>query len=543
MLDEMQEPKMRGTEEYWAMLRRQRWVILAAGFVCWLLVWGVSWLLPSSYQSDAVILVQQQQVSPNLVAPSVDVSLEAQLESIRQQVLSRTRLQPIIDAYHLYPKHHGLLAIFDPTDSVVQMQTKDVQIKLVEAPSHTNNQETLTAFDISYSAPTAELAQAVNAKLTDLFVQEHAATQQQFSQTTTTFLQTELDDARADLNQQDAKVKAFKAQHQGELPDQLQGNLQVLSGLQDQLQSNERAMSAAQQQRLYLESIVQQYNSVQSDLGNTGDSTLAPETLDKQLKDLEMELAQERSQYTDNYPDVIALKDQIAKTKELQKQTQQEITSQKKADKGSDALPAGSAAELQSGAPTQMMQIQSQLKANQLEMQSLAGAQKRIEAEIGTYQARLNAPPMVEQQLDEISRGYAESSKNYDTLQAKLQESELASNLQQNQRGEQFGIVSPASLPSAPSAPNHLLISLAGLGAGIGIGLVLGLLLEFTNVRIYRESDLEGVVSARVLVGIPKLSTAGEERRRIILRWVERGAVLAMAVIVIAGNVYSFLKG
>jgi polysaccharide biosynthesis transport protein len=543
MLDEMQEPRTRSTEDYWAMLRRQRWVILASAFTCWLLVWGVSWLLPASYESDAVILVQQQQVSPNLVAPSVDVSLEAQLESIRQQVLSRTRLQPIIDTYHLYPKHHGVLALFDPSDPVAQMQTKDVQIKLVEAPSHANNQETLTAFDISYSAPTPELAQSVNQKLTELFVQEHAATQEQFSQTTTSFLRTELEDARANLDQQDAKVKAFKAQHEGELPDQLQGNLQVLSGLQDQLQNNERALSGAQQQRLYLQSIVQQYNSVQTDLGNTGDSTVAPETLDKQLKDLEMELAQERSQYTDNYPDVIALKDQIAKTKELQKQTQEELTSQKKPDKGGDALPPGSAVELENGAPTQMMQIQSQLKANQLEMQSLAAAQKRIETQIATYQARLNAAPLVEQQFDEISRGYVESSKNYDVLQQKLQDSELAANLQQNQQGEQFTIVSPPSVPGAPSAPNHLLISLAGLGAGVAIGLGLGLLLEFTNVRIRKETDLEGVVSVRVLVGIPKMSTPVENRRRAVLRWVERGAVLAMVVIVLAGNIYSFVKG
>ena len=543
MLDEMQEPRMRSTEDYWAMLRRQRWMILAAAFVCWLLVWGVSWVLPSTYQSDAVILVQQQTVSPNLVAPSVNVSLEAQLDSIQQQVLSRPGLQSIIDANNLYPKHHGLRALFDPGDPVDEMANKDIRIKPLEAASHANNQETLTAFDISYSAPTPELAQKVNVLLTAQFINQHAAVQQKTATDTTTFLNTELEDARADLDKQDAKVKAFKAQHEGELPDQLQGNLQVLSGLQDQLQNNERALSGAEQQRLYLQSIVQQYNSVQTDLGNTGDSAVAPETLDKQLKDLEMELAQERSQYTDNYPDVIALKEQIAKTKELQKQTQEEIASQKKPDKGSDAVPPGSAVELENGAPTQMMQIQSQMKANQLQIQSIERAQKGIEAQIATYQARLNAAPLVEQQLDEISRGYQESSRNYDVLQQKWQESELAANLQQNQQGEQYTILNPASLPTAPSAPNHLLISLAGLGAGIAIGLGLGLLFEFTNVRIRKETDLEGVVSARVLVGIPKMSTPVENRRRAVLRWVERGAVLAMVVIVLAGNVYSFLKG
>jgi polysaccharide biosynthesis transport protein len=543
MLDEMQEPKTRSTEDYWAMLGRQRWVILASAFICWLLVWGVSWVLPSSYESDAVILVQQQQVSQNLVAPSVNVSLEAQLESIRQQVVSRTNLQSIIDANNLYPKHRGLLALFDSSDPVDEMATKDIQVKPVEAASHANNQETLTAFEVSYSAPTPELAQKVDELLTDSFLTEHDAAQQKAAGETTTFLNTELGDARAELDKQDKNVKEFKALHAGELPDQLQGNLQVLSGLQDELQSNGRALSGAQQQKLYLQSIVQQYQAAQSDLGSGSDSTVTPSSLDEQLKTLEMELAAERSQYTDNYPDVIALKDQIAKTKELKKQTEEQIASEHKADKGDSTLPAGSTGDVERGAPTPMMQIQSQLKANQLEIQSLTAAQKRIEAQIGAYQARLNATPLVEQQLDEISRGYVESSRNYDVLQQKLQESQLAANLQQNQQGELFRIVSPPSLPAAPFAPNHLLISLGGLGAGIMVGLGLGLLLEFTDVRIYKESDLEGVVSARVLVGIPKLSTAVEERRRIILRWAERGAVLAMVVIVVAGNIYSFVKG
>lgn len=544
MLDETQGVKTRGTEDYWAIVKRQRWLILGSAFVCWLLVWGVGWLLPSSYVSDAVILVQQQQVSPTLVEPNMTVSLEAQLESIEQQVLSRTRLQAIIDGHHLYAIHNKLVALFAPADPVEQMRNKDIQIRLVEAPARKNsNQETLTAFDISYAAPTPELAQAVNAELTTLFVQENISTQQRFSQTTTTFLQTELGNARADLQAQEAKVKAFQAQHVGELPDQLQSNLQVLSGLQAQLQNNSRALNGARQQKLYLESIVQQYDSVQSDLGNTGD-TMSPSSLDKQVKDLEMQLAQERSQYTDNYPDVIALKDQIAKTKELKKETEEQIASQQKSGKGTDdTLPAGSAARLQNGAPTAMMQIQGQLKANQLEIQGLEAAQKRLEGQVSAYEARLNAAPVVEQQLNEISRGYTESSKNYDSLLAKLQDSQLASNLQQNQQGEQFTVVSPPTLPTTPAAPNHLLISLGGLAFGVVIGIGLAALLELTDVRIRKETDLEGVVSARVLVGIPKMSTLLEERKRAKMVWIERGAVLAMVIVMVAGNIYAFYRG
>jgi polysaccharide biosynthesis transport protein len=543
MVDDMQDQKMRTTGDYWEMMRRQRWIILSSIFICWAVVWCVGWVLPSSYQSDAVVLVKQQVVSPTLVEPTLTVSLENQFENIRQQVMSRESLQSLIDVYKLYPKSHGVSALFAPSDPVDQMASKDIQTKLVEAQTHGGNQESLAAFDISYSAPSPQLAQEVTQRLAELFVQDDIENRQQSSEVTTEFLKAQLEDAQADLNAKEAAVKAFKAQHVGELPDQLQGNLQILGGLQTQLQENEHALTEAREQRLYLESIVQQYQSAQSDLGGS-DSAVAPSTLDKELKDLEMELAQERSQYTDNYPDVIALKDQIAKTKELKKQAEQEAASQQhKPDKGSDGLLTGSALDVQNGSPTPMMQIESQLKSNQLEMQSLENSQKKIEATIGRYQGQLDSAPMVEQQLDEISRGYLQASKNYDTLYQKLEDSQLTSNLQQNQQGEQFTILGSASLPTKPSAPNHLLISLGGLGAGVVIGLVLAGLIEFTDVRVRKESDLEGIVSARVLVGIPKLSTELENRQRAMFRWVERGTVLAMLVLVAAGNIYSFLKG
>lgn len=542
MFDEMQDPKTRTPEDYLAILKRQRWVILSVAFVCWAIVWGIGWLLPSSYQSVAVIAIQPQQVSPNLVEPNTLETAETELADVANKVLNAPRLQGIIDQYHLYQKHRGLRALLEPSDPVQQMQQKDIQITPLEGPGQKNaNKLTLTAFQISYTAHSPELAQAVNRQLTDLFVNENNTTQQDFSRTTTAFLKTELDDAQTELNTQEAAVKAFKARHMGELPDQVQSNLTILSGLQEQLQNNERSLSAAQQQKLYLQSIVQQYESAQSDLGS-GDSTVAPSTLDKQLKDLEMQLAQERSQYTDNYPDVIALKDQIEKTKELKKQTEDQIASASKSGKANGALPAGAALDLQNGAPTPMMQIQSQLKSNQLEIQSLFGAQKKIQAEIALYQARLDAAPKVDQELGEITRGYSESSKNYDSLLQRYQNSQLASNLPGSQQG-QYSISTPATLPTTPSAPNHLLVSLGGLAAGILLGIGLAAVIEFADARIRKEADLEGLVSAKVLVGIPNITTPAENRRRAMRRWIERAAVFAMVIILVAGNIYAFYRG
>jgi len=537
MLEGTQEPRMLTIEDYLAMLRRQRWTILIPAFICWGLVWAVGLLLPSTYEAVGVVQIQQQQVSPKLVPPNTLEAAQAQFEQVQAQILNPVSLQAIIDRDHLYPRHGGLVGLFEPSDPIKQMQ-KDIK---VDAPvAGTGAQATLTYFRISYTASNPGLAQSVDRELMNLFMDQNNTSQLQASQTTTSFLENQVNDAQIELNKQEAAVKKFKADHVGELPDQVQSNMQILSGLQQQLENNEHALNSAREQRLYLESVIQQYQSAQADA--SGDSAVTPSSLDKQLKGLEMQLAQERSQYTDNYPDVVALKDQIAKTKELKKQVEDEIAARRASDKGDDSSSTASVGDVQNGTPTPMMQIESQLKSNQLQMQSLETAQKGIKAQIGLYQTRLNAAPQVEQQLSEISRGYTEASSNYDTLRQRWQDSRLSQNFPQSQPGL-YSISSPASFPGVPSGPNRLLISLGGLAAGIVIGLGLAALFEFTDVRIRKEADLQGVVSARVLVGIPKMSTPAENRRRSMLRWVERGAVLVMLVLLVAGNIYAFYRG
>lgn len=540
MVDELQQDeKTRGVEEYWSIVRRHRWLILLSIFVCWGLVWGIGWLLPATYQSDALILVDQQKVTSDLVPPNVTVSLQDRLESMTQRILSRTQLQVIIDRYHLYPKHNSLWAMFGPTDPVDQMR-KDIKIEPVQVPGHN---EQLTAFKIYYTGPSPELAQQVNSELTSAFINENMTSQQQLSQATTSFLASELSDARAKLEEQEAKVRAFKATHMGDLPDQLQSNVQILSGIQNQLQSTQQALDRAQQQRLYLQSIIQQYQSVQTDLGN-GDSAETPPALDKELRDLRTQLAAERAQYTDNYPDVVALKDQIAKTEKLKKQIEGEIATNQKSGKGSNNAGTDMAgADFQNGAPTPMMQIQSQLKANQLEIQGYQKLERQLEGRVAEYQARLNMTPVTEQALADVSRGYQESQKNYDSLLAKQAQSQLATNLEDRSQGEQFRLLDPARLPDKPASPNHVLLSLGGLILGIAVGAGLTALFEVTDARVRDEEDLEGLVAARVLVGIPRISTPKEDLDRIRMRWMGRAAAVAVVLLIVAGNIYAFYKG
>jgi polysaccharide biosynthesis transport protein len=539
MLDDANDQVSRSFEELWAIVRRCRWRILLPLFVCWAVIWAGSWLLPTTYESEALILVEQQKVPEQYVVPNVTISLQDRLQSMTQQILSRTRLQTTIDRFHLYSSHRGLGGLLQSDDPVEQMR-KEVKIELVRSPGRPGE---LTAFRVHYSAASPELAQQVNSELTSLFINENLRSQQQLSESTTSFLGNQLADARAKLEEQEAKVRAFKAKHLGDLPSQLVSNVEILSGLQTQLQNVERALDGAKQQNLYLESLLQEYQSTRASLGN-GDLTLTSrETLEKDLADLRHRLAADRSRYMDNHPDIVELEDKIVSTERLKKEIEQEIASKQKTGETTKGIEPGAAAAVDRGSPTSVMQIQSQLKANELEMQNYQKREKQLQSQISAYQARLNSTPEREQELADISRGYEESKANYNSLLQKQNQSQLATSLEQRQQGEQFRILDPPSLPDKPSAPNHLLVSLSGLALGIAVGFGWTAFLELTNVRVRQEKDLQWLVPARVLVSIPHLSTANEDRFRVLFRRVELGTEVAMAILMMAGNLYSFYKG
>jgi succinoglycan biosynthesis transport protein ExoP len=154
MPNELDNPVFRSWEDYWAMALRRRWWILLPLFVAWTAVWGVSWLLPSTYQSEALILVEEQKVPERYVTPNVTTNLQERLESLTEQILSRTRLQAAIDRFHLYSRpDEGLVKSGDP----VEQMRNDIKIELVETPGRPGE---FTAFKMRYSAQIARACTA-----------------------------------------------------------------------------------------------------------------------------------------------------------------------------------------------------------------------------------------------------------------------------------------------------------------------------------------------------------------------------------------------
>src|ERR1700689_2738617 len=316
MVDDLEE-KSEGfdLQRYLGMVRRRHLHFLIPLFFGWLVVWGASWVLAPRYESSTLILVEQPTMPKDYVTPNVNDDLQERMQSITQQILSRTRLLHIIDQFGLYSTLHS-----QPSpDQKVQLMRKDIGIDLVR-----DNGNQITAFNISYTARDPQVAQKVTSELTNLFINENLEVRQQQSEDTTKFLEGQLETARKTLSDQEEKIREFKGQHVGELPTQVGSNLQILSGMQSQLQTEEDALNTAKQQRVYLETLVNQYRSLQG-LGQgspkgEGGTTVGLPAIDEELDKLRAQLADLSSHYTDRHPDVRKVKEQIAKTEKMRDQ-------------------------------------------------------------------------------------------------------------------------------------------------------------------------------------------------------------------------------
>src|SRR5580698_770368 len=121
-------------EDYLAIVHRRFWWITLPFFFCWLGIWAISWFLPAKYQSEALILVEHQKVPESYVASNVTVDLQDRLQSMTQQILSRTRLQTTIDRFHLYPTSQGLTGILGQKADPIDQMRRDINIELVRSP-------------------------------------------------------------------------------------------------------------------------------------------------------------------------------------------------------------------------------------------------------------------------------------------------------------------------------------------------------------------------------------------------------------------------
>ena len=501
MVDDLDEKSSEGfdLQRYLGMVRRRHLHFLIPLFVGWALVWGASWILPPRYQSTTLILVEQPTMPKNYVTPNVNDDLQDRMQSITQQILSRTRLLHIIEQSNLYTAAHS-----QPSpDQKVERMRKDIDIELVR-----DARNEITAFNVSYSSRDPRQAQQVTSELTNLFINENLEVRQQQSEDTTKFLESQLETARRSLSDQEDKIRQFKALHPGELPAQVGSNLQILAGLQSQLQAEEDSLNAAKQQRVYLETLASQYRSLQGTSKNTGGSAISLPAVNDELEKLRAQLADLSSHYTDRHPDVRKLKQQIAETEATRDRILADLKAKDSTPQDPNTAATSTDLPEMRDPSSPMAQLQGQLQSNRVEIASRERAVADLKAKVIDYQARLNQEPVREQQLSDLTRGYEQSKANYDELLKKKNESAMATSMELLQQGERFRIIDPPSLPVKPEFPNRMKFCGIGLGIGLALGAVLVGAFEAMDDRIYDEKELQKLLPVAVISEIPAIAVS-----------------------------------
>jgi polysaccharide chain length determinant protein (PEP-CTERM system associated) len=501
----------------------KRWIVAACLVAGWAAGTAAGWVLPPKYRSETVILIEQQKIPEHYVESNITTDLQQRLQTMSEQILSRTRLLTLIEEFKLYG---GTAGPHDP-EALVEQMRKDIKIEMITAEGR---RDQLSAFKVSYSAAKPQLARDITKELTLLFINENLQDREQLSQDTTSFLQSQLDVARQSLTEQEEKLRQFRMQHVGELPEQLQSNLQILGGLQIQLQAANDALSQAEQRNLYLRSLLHQYQVTGSPVTADAGSAIAQTTQGK-LAALRAQLAELQGRYTEKYPDILRVKQQIAELEEQQ-------TKEAAASGSSSADAVAPRVATEESSPT--LQLRSELSANEFQIQNEKAKIKRLEQQVELYQSRLNSTPEREQQAAAVTRDYDQSRTYYETLLSKKLQSEMATNLEMRRQGEQFHMIDPPSLPTRPYWPNRLALSFAGLAAGLALGLAMVMLLEWVSPKISHESELAEFIGAGYALALPAFRTDNEiavEHKRHIWEAVAAGVLaIALPVITILGN-------
>ncbi len=530
MEEELQESsELIDFSEIKGIVRRRRWQFILPFFCGWALVWGAGWLIPSTYRSGTLILVEQPSVPEKYVVSNIDTGIQQQLDSITQQILSRTRLLRIIDSLGLYAKERKSKS----PDDLVEMMRKDIEIEL----SHGDDKK-LSAFNIYYANRDPKAAQAATAELANLFITENLEQRQKRSENTTSFLEDQLEQARANLAQQEAKVRAFKDQHLGELPTQTASNLQILAGLQSQVQANQDSLNRAKQQNTYLESLLNQYRALDSGSksGDSGPVGLAE--IDKELDQLKTQLSDLTSHYTDKHPDVRKTREQIAQVEKTRERVIGAMNSG-----ANDPSPEPPPTKPLNPRSAPLLELESQLKANRLEITNREAEIKDEQTKINQYQARLNMAPVMEQQFADITRDYEQSKTDYESLLAKKNQSEMSTDLEKTQQAEHFRMLDPPNLPARPYKPNRLQLCGLGLAVGFVFGAGFAFGQEKLSGKIYSEREIKKLVPFEVIAEIPPIVSLEEQSSNRRGAWIAGAAAVVIMGFILLGSAVAYLYG
>jgi polysaccharide chain length determinant protein (PEP-CTERM system associated) len=502
-------------EDALAILWRRKWLILIPTIVASIGTWLYVRELPDVYRSETVIMIQPPRVREDLVRTTVQASPADRVQTITQQIMSRTRLEAIITDLNLYPEQRasGLM------EDVVERMRGDVAVQVVRGD----------AFRIAYTSNQPVTAMKVTERLARLFIDENLRDREMLAQGTSQFLSSQLEDARRRLVEQEKKLEEYRRQHAGELPSQQSSNLAALNNAQMQARTLNESIARDRDRLQAIERMITDLTSpeaVAEDAvvdpagGVTGGST------QQQLEAARQSLASMELRLKPEHPDIGRMQRVV---RELEKKAEEEALRAPLSPEPAKPLTPAQAARRK-----RVRQLEEQADGIKKAITEKEAEEDRLRTVAAAYQARADAAPTRETELIELMRDYSTVQGLYNSLLAKNEESKLAVNLETRQIGEQFRILDPARVPQRPFSPNRPRLNALGAAGGFALGFGLVLLLEWRDTSLKTDDDVKVSLGLPVLAMVPLMHTAADlirrRRLRLAMAVASAGAVAVLAV-------------
>ena len=547
--------------------RRATFLLVAAGAAVITILLAV--LLPSTYRSTAIILIEQQEIPQELVRSVITSFADQRVQVISQRVMTTQNLITLIDRYDLYPKVRQK----EPREVLLERMRDDIGMKMISAdvidPRSGRPTQATIAFSVSYQSESPDLALKVANDLTSLYLNENLTSRTQLSQQTAAFFGEEAAREAAHIAELDKTFATFKEQHHKDLPDLAQLNLQTMDRTELDLRDAENRVDALDAQRVLLEAQLAQISPTAQVYSDTGQRVLGPED---RLKVLKSQLASYQGKYAPGHPDIINTQHEIDgleklvngddDTAERTRQLEEAQTAlararekysadhpdvvrlQKSVDTLQSAVNEAAAAgkKRDPGAHADnpaYIQVKGQLDALSVDRESAIKRRDELRAKQEDYERRLAQSPDVERHYQELSRDLQSAQLKYQEILAKQTEVQVSENLETERKGERFTLIEPAQRPEKPISPNRTLILILGLVLSLGLGAAGAALHESIDASVRGPTDIRQLLQVPALASIPVIVTDEDrERRKKFIRFGWGGGVAVLLLIVLTIHLF-----
>ena len=491
--------------------QRRKWLALVAFSAGFAGIASLALSLPNIYRASATVMVERQQVSESFVRPTVTSELETRIQTIHKQVMSRARLGEIINRLGLYPELRGQI----PVDAIVERMRRDVDFS-VSGVDQTSGRTSTIAFTISYTGRDPVTAAEVANLLTEFHVEENTKSREQQAVRTADFLRSQLDEIKRSLDSDQQRIGDYKRQHNGELAEQVETNLAALERLNNQLRLNGEYQIRAMERKERLEREAATAAAAPPSVLHQAVSTPASELakLNDQLTDL-------RRKYSDQYPDIIHLRQEIAALEQV-------VAADANAHPAATPEPPPEAATAHANEQA-LREVDGQL-------QSLKSEEALLRQVIATYEGRVENAPKRQEEVQQLSRDSEASKERYETLLKRYEEARLTESLEQGQNIERFRVLDPAIPSGRPTAPNRPWLLGMGLAGSLVLALVAVVGAEKLDTTFHSVEDLRAFARIPAIAVIRRIPTPSETRSLRVRRVLVTASVVAALALIVAGG-------